>query len=203
MRPAATLSRRPGTNLHPPSMSFTFEPLAIRDVVLVKPLRRQDERGFFEETFRASAFRGAGIDARFVQDNHARSTKGVVRGLHYSIPPAAAGKLVGVTGGTIFDVAVDLRKRSPTFARWVSHVLDQETGELLWIPPGFAHGYAVLSEVADVVYKVTEEYDPEVDRGIRWDDPTIDIQWPVEVPVLSERDRGLPLLSGADTPFHA
>lgn len=182
-------------------MSFVFEPLSIRDVVLIRPDRHLDDRGFFKEIYREDAFKGAGIHARFVQTNLVRSMHGVLRGLHYQIPPAAQGKLIGVTRGQIYDVAVDLRAGGPTYGRWVARTLDVDAGELLWIPPGFAHGYAVLSETADIVYQVTAEFDASLDRGVRWDDPALGIQWPVDDPILSERDHDLPPLSRADSPF--
>ena len=182
-------------------MSFTFEPLAIPEVVVVRPTRRRDERGFFQETYRASAFVAAGLDLPLVQDNLARSMRGVLRGLHYQLPPHAQGKLVGVVSGRIFDVAVDLRVDAPTYGRWVGRELDSERGELLWIPQGFAHGYAVLSDVADVAYKVTAEYVAELDRGIRWNDPAIGVEWPLENPSVSAKDAAQPLLAAAENPF--
>ncbi|MBM4185584.1 MAG: dTDP-4-dehydrorhamnose 3,5-epimerase [Gemmatimonadetes bacterium] len=182
-------------------MSFHFERLDIPDVVLIRPTRRTDARGFFQEAYRRSAFIAAGIPATFVQDNLARSTRGVLRGLHYQLPPAAQGKLVGVVSGRIWDVAVDLRAGSATYGRWAGRTLDGDTGELLWIPEGFAHGYVVLTDVADVAYKVTAEYDVKLDRGIRWDDPALGIDWPVRDPVLSEKDRTLPALQLAENTF--
>ena len=182
-------------------MSFTFQPLEIPDVVLARPLRHRDRRGWFMERYRASAFAGAGIDARFVQDNVVRSEAGVLRGMHFQLAPAAQGKLVSVLRGRIFDVAVDLRDASPTFGRWVGCTLDEEDASALWIPQGFAHGYCVLGAAALVAYKVTEEFHPDLDRGFRWDDPEVAIQWPVEDPVLSERDRGLPPLRELGAPF--
>jgi dTDP-4-dehydrorhamnose 3,5-epimerase len=182
-------------------MRFEFVPLDIPDVVLVRPTRLTDSRGFFQESYRESAFAEAGIVARFVQDNVARSTRNVLRGLHYQIPPAAQGKLVGAMSGRIFDVAVDLRVGATTFGRWVGATLDAESGELLWIPPGFAHGYVVLSDMADVHYKVTAEYRPELDRGVRWDDPTLGVVWPVQDPIVSEKDLKQPTLDACDNPF--
>ncbi|HUF76384.1 MAG TPA: dTDP-4-dehydrorhamnose 3,5-epimerase [Longimicrobiales bacterium] len=182
-------------------MSFTFEPLEISDVVLVHPTRHRDPRGFFQESYRASAFAEAGIDATFVQDNLARSTRGVLRGLHYQLPPAAQGKLMGVVRGSVFDVAVDLRVGARSYGRWVGRTLDAEAGELLWIPPGFAHGYVVLSDVAEVAYKVTAEYAPPLDRGVLWNDPAIGIEWPVDDPVVSPKDRVQPVLADAENPF--
>jgi dTDP-4-dehydrorhamnose 3,5-epimerase len=184
-------------------MSFTFDPLDISEVVLVRPRRHRDDRGYFEETYRESAFAEAGITARFVQDNAARSARGVLRGLHYQLPPSAQGKLVSVSRGRIFDVAVDLRKGGPTYGRWVGRELDGESGELLWIPAGFAHGYVVLSETADVAYKVTAEYAPDLDRGVLWSDPAIGIEWPVDDPTVSAKDRAQPPLAAAENPFSA
>ena len=182
-------------------MSFAFLPLEIPDVVLVRPLRRGDARGFFAETYRASAFEAAGIRGPFVQDNLARSAPGVLRGLHYQAEPHPQGKLIQVVRGAVFDVAVDLRRSSPTYGRWVGCRLDAEGGDLLWIPPGFAHGYAVLDAGADLAYKVTEEYRAELDRGVRWDDPAIGVAWPSIAPVLSDRDRALPFLADLEPPF--
>jgi dTDP-4-dehydrorhamnose 3,5-epimerase len=182
-------------------MAFRFEPQAIPDVVLVQPTRHADQRGYFEETYRRSAFREAGIVADFVQDNFARSTRGVLRGLHYQLPPAAQAKLVSVASGRVFDVAVDLRARSPTFGRWVGCTLDAEKRALLWIPEGFAHGYVVLSETADVMYKVTAEYSTALDRGVRWDDPAIGIEWPIRDPIVSEKDGKQPTLAAAEKGF--
>ena len=182
-------------------MAFRFEPQSIPDVILVHPTRHVDPRGYFEETYRRSAFEEAGITADFAQDNFARSSRNVLRGLHYQLPPAAQGKLVGVASGRIFDVAVDLRAASPTYSRWVGCTLDAERRTLLWIPEGFAHGYVVLSETADVVYKVTAEYVAHLDRGVRWDDPAIGIDWPVRDPIVSEKDRAQPTLEAAENAF--
>ena len=182
-------------------MSFRFQELDLPGLVLVEETRHGDGRGFFAETYRRSAFEAAGIDRPFVQDNHARSSGGVLRGLHYQLPPKAQGKLVRVVRGEIFDVAVDLRRGSPTRGRWAGVRLTGEGGRMLWVPPGFAHGYAVLSDEADVVYKVTAEYAPELDRGVRWDDPAVGVEWPLPDPSLSEKDLRLPLLADAEAPF--
>jgi dTDP-4-dehydrorhamnose 3,5-epimerase len=182
-------------------MPFTFEPLEISEVILVHATRHRDARGFFQESYRASAFAEAGIRATFVQDNLARSTQGVLRGLHYQLPPAAQGKLVGVVRGSVFDVAVDLRVGARSYGRWVGRTLDAERGELLWIPPGFAHGYLVLSDVAEVAYKVTAEYAAPLDRGVLWNDPAIGIDWPVRDPVVSAKDETQPTLADAENPF--
>lgn len=181
-------------------MSFAFTPTEIPAVVQVRPTRHGDERGFFMEVYRRSPFAEAGVDAAFVQWNSARSIRGVLRGLHYQLPPAAQGKLVRVARGRIFDVAVDLRRGSPTFGRWIGATLEDD-GPMLWVPEGFAHGYCVLSAEADVTYGVTAEYAPELDRGVRWDDPEIDVAWPVDEPILSEKDAALPLLARAEIPF--
>lgn len=182
-------------------MSFEFVPLRIPDVVLIRPTRRGDARGFFAETYRASAFAEAGISDPFVQDNVARSGPGVLRGLHYQAPPKAQGKLVQVLRGAVYDVAVDLRQGSDTYGQWVAQELSGENGYLLWIPPGFAHGYAVLGEGADLAYKVTAEYVPELDEGIVWNDPALGIEWPLDAPVLSARDQTLPRLQDLENPF--
>lgn len=182
-------------------MAFTFTPLGIRGVVLVRSERHLDDRGFFKETYRKDEFASAGIDAHFVQDNLTLSVYGVLRGLHYQLPPAAQGKLVGVVRGRIFDVAVDLRVGGPTYGKWVARTLDVDRGEMLWIPPGFAHGYCVLSETADVFYKVTAPYSPELSRGLKWNDPVLGIQWPIEDPVLSDADQRQPPLARCENPF--
>ena len=176
-------------------MPFNFTRLAIPDVILIEPRTFPDERGFFMEAYKYSDFAAFGIKERFVQDNHSRSTKGVLRGLHYQRPPkgareASAGRLVG----EIFDVAVDIRLGSPTYGKWIGEVLSAENKRMLYIPPGFAHGFCVLSEVAEVLYKTTEEYAPEYDAGIIWNDPKIGIEWPIEHPIISVKDAGLPFL---------
>lgn len=168
------------------------------EVIVVVPDRIGDTRGFFSEIWNAHDFAAAGIDATFVQDNHVRSPhKGTLRGLHYQIEPSAQGKLVRVTRGAIFDVAVDIRRGSSTFGRRADAVLSTENWYQLWIPPGFAHGYCTLEDDTEVQYKVTGYYDPALDRGIAWDDPEIMVTWPVtaETVILSERDRKLPRLA--------
>ncbi len=182
-------------------LTFTFRPLELPGLVLVEPTVHGDERGFFLESYRRSAFREAGIDHEFVQDNRARSRRGVLRGLHYQAPPAPQGKLVQVVRGRILDVAVDIRRGSPAFAAWHAVELDGEAKRAFWIPPGFAHGYLTLTEEAEVAYKVTAEYDPDLDRGIRWDDPRIGVEWPIATPVLSGKDRSLPGLDQVESPF--
>ncbi|MCS7172662.1 MAG: dTDP-4-dehydrorhamnose 3,5-epimerase [Armatimonadetes bacterium] len=183
-------------------MPFAFLPLEIPDVVLIRAQAFADARGFFLEAYRRSEFERHGIPVTFVQDNFSRSIRrGVLRGLHYQKAPRAQGKLVMVLRGEIYDVAVDIRRGSPTYGRWVAAVLSDREHTLLYVPPGFAHGFCVLSEGADVLYKCTEEYDPALDRGIRWDDPDLGIPWPVEDPLLSEKDRAWPLLREADHNF--
>jgi len=182
-------------------MTFRFEKLAIPDVVLIEAEVFPDERGFFMESYKYSEFTAFGIKDHFVQDNHSRSKKGVLRGLHYQNPPKAQGKLVRVAVGEIFDVAVDMRKNSPSYGRWVGETLSADNKQMLYIPLGFAHGFCVLSEVAEVLYKTTEEYGPEYDAGIRWNDPEIGIQWPIKQPILSEKDAALPTLREAENGF--
>ncbi|MBT9132295.1 dTDP-4-dehydrorhamnose 3,5-epimerase [candidate division NPL-UPA2 bacterium Unc8] len=175
-------------------MPFKFDRLAIPEIVVITPEVFSDDRGFFAETYKYSDFAAFGIKERFVQDNYSCSVQGVLRGLHYQRHPKAQGKLVQVIFGEIFDVAVDIRKGSPTYGKWVEITLSAEKMQMLYIPAGFAHGFCVLSEKADVVYKTTEEYSPEHDTGIIWDDPKVGIHWPVKQPIVSVRDAGLPFL---------
>lgn len=182
-------------------MPFEFEPQAIPEVILVRARAFPDSRGYFMESYRLSQFAAAGIPQGFVQDNFSHSTRGVLRGLHYQKAPYAQGKLVMVLRGEIFDVAVDIRRGSPTFGRWVGVILSDENHTMLYVPEGFAHGFCVLSDEADVLYKVTAEYAPEYDRGIRWDDPDLAIPWRVAAPVLSEKDARMPALRDADIDF--
>ena len=166
-------------------------PLAIPDVLLLEPKVFGDERGFFFESFNQQAFNAAiGQNVAFVQDNHSRSARNVLRGLHYQLPPKAQGKLVRAVVGEVFDVVVDIRKDSPTFGQWVGEVLSAENKKQLWIPAGFAHAFLVLSEVAEFLYKTTDYYAPAMERCIRWDDPTLAIAWPLsDEPSLSAKDR--------------
>ncbi len=167
-----------------------FIPTQIPDVVLIKPKLFEDARGFFLETYRDDKFSEAGIREKFVQENHSGSQRGVLRGLHYQIKHAQ-GKLVRVVSGEIFDVAVDIRRGSPTFGQSVGMILSAENKCQLWIPPGFAHGFYVLSETAEVVYKVTDYYAPQWDRTILWNDPQLGIKWPLldgKQPFLSQKD---------------
>lgn len=171
----------------------------IPDVVLIEPKVFGDDRGFFFESYNARSFADkAGITHQFVQDNHSRSTKGVLRGLHYQIQQAQ-GKLVRAVLGSIFDVAVDIRQSSPTFGQWVGCLLSAENKHQLWVPPGFAHGFLVVSEVAEVLYKTTDFYAPKHERSIRWDDPDLNIQWPLSSkPILSTKDQAGQFLKSAE-----
>lgn len=169
-------------------MPFIFEPTDIPDVVLITPKVFEDERGFFLESYKRSEFITAGITEDFVQDNHSFSKKNVIRGLHYQKHPKAQGKLVRAIAGLIFDVAVDIRKDSPTFGKWVGAELSTENRKMLYIPSGFAHGFAVLSDAAEVAYKATSEYSAEHEGGIAWNDPGIGIDWPVRDAVCSVKD---------------
>lgn len=164
--------------------------LSIPDVVLIEPKVFGDTRGFFFESFNQKVFDEAtGTRYQFVQDNHSRSSKGVLRGLHYQLPPHAQGKLVRVVRGTVWDVAVDIRKSSPNFGQWVGVALSEENQRQLWVPPGFAHGFVVLSHSADFLYKTTGYYAPAYERCIRWDDPQLAIAWPVNSDILSLSDK--------------
>ena len=169
--------------------------------MLIEYKKFTDTRGFFMETFRESDFAGHGIDCPFVQDNYSRSTRGVLRGLHYQKDPFAQGKLVIVFKGAVFDVGVDIRKDSPTYGKWIGEVLSDENQRMLYLPPGIAHGFCVLSEEVDFFYKVTADYAPETDRGFIWNDPEIGIKWPISHPILSEKDRNLPPLREADNNY--
>ena len=184
------------------AMPYTVTPTAIADVLILQPKVFGDERGFFFESFNQRDFEAAtGLrDVTFVQDNHSRSRRGVLRGLHYQLPPKAQGKLVRVVRGAVFDVAVDIRPQSPTYGQWVGVELSEDNQRLLWIPPGFAHGFLALSEEADFLYKTTDYYSPEHERCIRWDDPAIGIAWPLlgGAPLLSGKDQAGQLLAQAD-----
>jgi len=162
-------------------------------VLLLEPKRRGDSRGFFLETYREDTLKAAGITDRFVQDNHSRSTRGVLRGLHYQLIQPQ-GKLVRVARGAVYDVVVDVRKDSPTFGQWYGNTLDEESLRMMYIPPGFAHGFAVLSDIADFIYQCTDYYHPQSEQGILWNDPNIGIEWPIDDIRLSEKDRNNPKL---------
>jgi dTDP-4-dehydrorhamnose 3,5-epimerase len=175
---------------------------AIDGVLILEPRVFGDERGFFLESYNQKAFDDAlGRELRFVQDNHSRSARGVLRGLHYQLPPHAQGKLVRVTQGSVFDVAVDMRRCSPTFGRWVGVELSGQNHRQLWLPPGMAHGFLVTSDSADFLYKTTAYYAPQAERSVRWDDPAIGIDWPLPggAPTLSSKDAAAPSLAEAPT----
>ncbi len=163
-------------------------------VVLIEPEVHGDERGFLVETFRDDAWRGLGVGVGFVQENHSRSDRNILRGLHFQTEPGQA-KLVRCLRGRIWDVAVDLRRDSPTYRRWEGYELDDELHRQLLVPIGFAHGFCVLSELADVAYKLSSYYDPATEAGIAWDDPDLGVEWPISEPALSERDRTAPRLA--------
>jgi len=178
-------------------------PAALPEVLLIEPKVFGDERGFFAETWNQRAFDAAvGRETRFVQDNHSRSRQGVLRGLHYQRPPHAQGKLVRVVAGSVFDVAVDVRRESPNFGRWVGFELSAANQRQMWIPPGFAHGFLVLSDSADFLYKTTDYYAPASEGCVRWDDPAIGIDWPALdlAPTLAAKDRDAPPLALCDWP---
>jgi dTDP-4-dehydrorhamnose 3,5-epimerase len=180
-------------------MPYTVTPTAIPDVLVLTPKVFGDARGFFFESFNARDFAQAtGVDAQFVQDNHSKSAKGVLRGLHYQIQHAQ-GKLVRVVQGRVFDVVVDVRKSSPTFGRWVGVELSAENCQQMWVPPGLAHGFVVLSESAEFLYKTTDYWYPEHERSLLWNDPAIGIEWPIDgEPLLAAKDQAGKLLAQAD-----
>jgi dTDP-4-dehydrorhamnose 3,5-epimerase len=174
-------------------------PLALPDVILLEPRVFGDDRGWFYESFNARSFAAAtGLEVTFVQDNHSRSSKGVLRGLHFQLPPAAQGKLVRAVAGSIFDVAVDIRRSSPTFGRWVGELLSAENKRQMWVPAGFAHGFLALEDGTEVLYKTTDFYNKAAEGAVRWDDPDIGIAWPGEpAPLLAAKDAAAPLLADA------
>ena len=177
-------------------MSFTFDNLEIDGVVLVKPKVFDDNRGFFMESYKKSEFAKNGINCEFVQDNHSKSTKGVLRGLHYQAFPASQAKLIRCSKGRIFDVAVDLRKESKSFGKWLKVELSEENKHMLFIPERFAHGFVVLSDEAELLYKTNTEFSSEHDRGLLWNDETVNIDWGIDFePILSEKDKLQPKLS--------
>jgi len=182
-------------------MSFTFKTLGIPDIILIEPKPFLDERGYFFESYRESDFAANGIDTKFVQDNFSHSKRGVLRGLHYQIYPKAQAKLVMTLKGEIFDVVVDIRKNSTTFGKWTGEILSEKNHRMLYIPEGFAHGFCVLSDEADVLYKINQEYSPEHERGVVWNDPDLNITWPVSNPILAKKDLLLPVLKNADNNF--
>jgi dTDP-4-dehydrorhamnose 3,5-epimerase len=179
------------------------ETTGLPGVIILKPRVFEDARGFFLESYNQDTLRAHGIDTMFVQDNHSKSARGTLRGLHFQLPPAGQAKLVRVVRGVVWDVAVDIRVGSPTFGQWVGAELSAENFQQLYIPSGFAHGFCVLSEEAEVLYKASYVYSPLHERGILWDDATLKIAWPVSEPLLSERDRRLDTLADytAGAPF--
>jgi dTDP-4-dehydrorhamnose 3,5-epimerase len=170
-----------------------FEPTAIPDVIRVEPRIFRDARGFFLESYHEARFSEGGVRARFVQDNHSRSARGTLRGLHMQVT-FVQGKLVRCIAGEVFDVAVDVRRSSGTFGQWVGETLSAENFRQLWVPPGFLHGFCVTSETAEIEYKCTELYHPEDELGVSWNDPDLAIRWPISTPLLSAKDSGLPRL---------
>jgi dTDP-4-dehydrorhamnose 3,5-epimerase len=182
-------------------MPFRFQRLDVPDVMLIEPRTFKDQRGFFMETYKRSEFAANGVTGEFVQSNYSHSIRGTLRGLHYQKPPQAQGKLVMALTGEIFDVAVDIRRGSPSYGQWVGVALSGRNLRMLYVPAGFAHGFCVLSEEAGVIYQVTTEYAPQLDAGILWNDPAIGVQWPISDPLLSPKDAQLPLLREAGGDF--
>lgn len=182
-------------------MPFTSTPLEIPEVLIIEPKVFGDERGFFMEVYNKKDFEEIGLSQEFVQDNHSKSTKDVLRGLHYQKDPMAQGKLVRCVRGAILDVAVDIRKGSPTYGKWVSAEITAENKKLIWVPRGFAHGFITLEDDTEVIYKVDNLYSPENDRGIAWNDPDVGVEWPTDNPILSDKDSKQPLLKDADNNF--
>jgi dTDP-4-dehydrorhamnose 3,5-epimerase len=176
---------------------FIIENFIFSEVFIITPKIFKDNRGYFEETFKKSDFEKHKINTQFVQENRSMSKKGVIRGLHYQIQPRAQDKLVWVVKGKVLDVIVDVRKTSPTFKQWASMVLDEFESRMLYIPKGFAHGFCALTDEVHLVYKCTNEYDPKTERGIIWNDPDLKITWPINNPIISEKDLELPLLKDA------
>ncbi len=182
---------------------MTFIPLEIPDVIIIKPTMFGDDRGYFMESYRKNLFAENGIDVDFVQDNMSSSTRGVLRGLHYQLSPHAQGKLVRVFHGEVLDVAVDIRKNSPSYGKWIGQILSEENKISMYVPPGFAHGFCVISEKAEFYYKCTDFYSQEHERGIVWNDPEVGIDWPIsdkEI-VLSEKDANAPQLINAENNY--
>jgi len=175
-------------------------PLSIPDILLIEPKIFRDERGFFFESFNQADFeKGTNLSPIFVQENHSRSINGTLRGLHYQLPPKAQDKLIRVVNGEIFDVAVDIRKGSSTFGKWIGEILTDTNNKQIWIPKGFAHGFVVLSEIAEMIYKTTDYYAPQYERCIRWDDPKLNIDWGLkEEPILSNKDKKGELINNVE-----
>ena len=182
-------------------MAFQFEQTRFPEVLIITSSVHEDARGFFLESYKQSDFCAVDLRAPFVQDNFSRSRLGVLRGLHYQLQPHAQGKLIRVVRGALYDVVVDLRVGSPTYAEWMSVTLSAEERKMLFIPPGFAHGFYALSQEVETLYKLTCEYDTALERVIRWDDPVLGIDWPGADPVLSDKDRDAPVLAEAENNF--
>lgn len=182
-------------------MPFTFQPTKIEDVLLVQPRSFSDDRGYFYENYKKSDFVSNGISLEFVQDNTSKSEPGVIRGMHFQSPPHEQGKLVRAIQGEILDVAIDLRKGSHTYGKWVSEVLSSDNKKMLWVPPGFAHGFLTLTE-AVVHYKVTKEYNKDSEGGVLWNDVKIGIDWPLRSPSLSSKDTQWPSFENLKSPFN-
>jgi dTDP-4-dehydrorhamnose 3,5-epimerase len=182
-------------------MPFRFTRTAIPEAVVIDPRVFADERGFFLEAYKRSEFAAAGITETFVQTNRSRSVQGILRGLHYQKNPMAQAKLVWASSGGVYDVIVDLRRHGPSYGRWISETLSAENKKMLYVPAGFAHGFCVLSAEAEIVYMTSEEYDPDLEAGILWNDPDLRIDWPVSNPRLSDRDRRWPGFNSADHTF--
>ena len=178
-------------------MPFKFTPLKVPEVLLIEPVVFEDERGCFFETFKQTDFRKIGIEMDFLQDNQSESSQGVLRGLHYQLPPRAQAKIVRVVVGKVLDVVVDIRKSSPTFGKWIASELSGENNRLLFVPEGFAHGFLTLSESAVFAYKCTSEYACAAEAGIRWNDPDIGVEWPIEDVKVSDKDAALPYFASA------
>ncbi|KJJ83544.1 dTDP-4-dehydrorhamnose 3,5-epimerase [Candidatus Omnitrophus magneticus] len=182
-------------------MPFTFERSEIPGVIVTVTKQIEDSRGFFQEVYKNSDFKKAGINGHFGQFNISVSRKNVLRGLHYQLNPNAQGKLINVIDGEIFDVAVDIRKDSPCYGKWTGLILSDKNKKMLYVPEGFLHGFCVLSDTAKIIYFCTSEYSKKFERGIIWNDPSIGINWPVKKPILSEKDEQLPLLENAENNF--
>ena len=182
-------------------MPFKFSTMIIPDVVLIEPKIFSDSRGLFVELFKASEFQANNVPAAFVQVNHSRSQKNALRGLHYQLNPKAQAKLISVVRGEIFDVAVDIRRGSPAYGQWAAENLSETDKRMLFIPEGFAHGFCVLSDMAEIIYYCSREYAPESERTILWNDPAIAVPWPVKVPLLSAKDSKGSLLSDVENNF--
>ena len=183
-------------------MPFRFSATELPGMLLIEPVVFPDERGFFMETYKRSEFAAHGIGEHFVQANQSRSSRGTLRGLHFQNPPEAQAKLIRALDGEIYDVVVDIRDGSPTFGKWQGLHLSAENKRMLYVPVGFAHGFCVISEMADISYMTSAEYAPALEGGIAWNDPDLKIVWPVEDPQLSTRDRGWPRLREIDSGFH-